>query len=990
MRYTESYVKNVKFVNKFIPFFGNVLQLVGKSSTEAFRELVQFINREGTPFKGYIGPKLSIVVDKPDDIKAVLTHCLDKPFVYEFFPSKLGLLTERSSEIWKPSRRLLNPTFNLKTLQSFIPIFNEKTKDFIDEVGKEVGNGAFDILPYASACTFHEIWSTLMGLDIDLKPNEGKEFIHSIEVIFDSIFKRFTRPWLYLDFIYRWTDLYKEEQKNYDKVRTLTNKVFEEQTKQYLDEDNDNGFENLSTNKKRHLPIIPLYVEGKLSEDLVKDQIEAFLIAGYETSSNTVAYTVLVLAMHPQIQEQVFNELRSIFDTPDEQTTYDHIQKMHLLDRVIKETMRLCPTAPFIERTSSTDVQISDCVIPKNTFIVTMFYTLHRRRDIWGDNANDFNPDNFLPENVQSRHPFAYQPFGGGSRNCIGHQYAIFSLKVMLSALLRNYKFNTHLKWSEMEFKMEITLKLESKHMVTVAPRTCQFRKLNNFFAVGSKTSFKYMIKMFAVVALVILVTWALVKYVWKMYRNESYVRNLKCKQPFIPFFGNVLSIMGLTSTEIFNKFVQFATQNETPLKMYFGSKLIVILDKPEDLKAILLSQNCLDKPYVYGFYPCPRGIATEQCGVIWKKSRKLMNPTFNLKMLQSFIPVFNEKVASVVQELKDHVGKSGIDIMPYTNAYSLDTICATVLGLDIDLKSSKGKEFIDSYLSIAQIILKRAAMPWAHFDYIYQWTDLYKQQQKRMPDVRYLINRAFDEQIKNYSPNNNFPKNDQNVTVQNEHQFIGLYMEGKFNEDMMKQQIETMLIGAFETTGSTAAFVVLMLAMHPIIQEQVFDELRSVFDTQDEEATYEHIRKMNLLDRVIKETMRLLPMGPFIERVTTADVPISSCVLPRDVLISISIFTLHRRKDIWGEHANEFNPDNFLPEKVQSRHAFSFLPFSGGPRNCIGYLYAMFSMKVMIALLLRNYQFSTDSKLSDLELKFELTLKLAKKPVITIAQRNW
>lgn len=223
---------------------------------------------------------------------------------------------------------------------------------------------------------------------------------------------------------------------------------------------------------------------------------------------------------------------------------------------------------------------------------------------------------------------------------------------------------------------------------------------------------------MFVMFILVILVTWALIKYILVMYHNESYVKDLKCKQPFIPFFGNVISIIGMSSTEIFNEFIRFATQNETPLKMYIGPKLIIILDKPKDLKAVLNSTHCFDKPYVYGFYPCPQGISTEQCtngkysiffysfflnmchllgGVLWKRSRKLINPCFNLKTLQSFIPIFYKKTMNLVDELKDHVERSGIDIMPYAAACSLDAILATVMGLDIDLKSNKGQEFIDS-----------------------------------------------------------------------------------------------------------------------------------------------------------------------------------------------------------------------------------------------------------------------------------------------------
>lgn len=118
---------------------------------------------------------------------------------------------------------------------------------------------------------------------------------------------------------------------------------------------------------------------------------------------------------------------------------------------------------------------------------------------------------------------------------------------------------------------------------------------------------------MFGVIILVIIVIWVLVKYILEMYHNESYVHSLKCIQPFIPFFGNALSLMGKTSTEIFNELIRFATQNQTPLKMYVGSKLVVILDKPEDLKAVLTSNHCFSKPYMYGFYPCPHGIITEQ-----------------------------------------------------------------------------------------------------------------------------------------------------------------------------------------------------------------------------------------------------------------------------------------------------------------------------------------------------------------------------------------
>lgn len=74
-----------------------------------------------------------------------------------------------------------------------------------------------------------------------------------------------------------------------------------------------------------------------------------------------------------------------------------------------------------------------------------------------------------------------------------------------------------------------------------------------------------------------------------------------------------------------------------------------------------------------------------------------------------------------------------------------------------------------------------------------------------------------------------------------------------------------------------------------------------------------------------------------YITITATADTAVSNCIIPRSSIIMMSIFNLHYRKDVWGDDADEFNPEHFLPEKANQRHPFCFLPFSGGPRNCIG-----------------------------------------------------
>lgn len=132
------------------------------------------------------------------------------------------------------------------------------------------------------------------------------------------------------------------------------------------------------TSKDEPFPIIPLYFEGKFSEESVKVQIEALLIPGYETTANAIAFAILALSMHPHVQEQVFEELHSVYDSQDEETTYEHIQKLHLLDRVIKETLRLFPPAPNIIRSTTDVVSISNCKLPKDTAVLLSVFTMHR------------------------------------------------------------------------------------------------------------------------------------------------------------------------------------------------------------------------------------------------------------------------------------------------------------------------------------------------------------------------------------------------------------------------------------------------------------------------------------------------------------------------------------------------------------------------------------------------------------------------------------
>jgi cytochrome P450 len=139
------------------------------------------------------------------------------------------------------------------------------------------------------------------------------------------------------------------------------------------------------------------------------------------------------------------------------------------------------------------------------------------------------------------------------------------------------------------------------------------------------------------------------------------------------------------------------------------------------------------------------------------------------------------------------------------------------------------------------------------------------------------------------------------------------------------------------ETTALTISYMALLLAQNPTIQEKLFEEINAQYPTFDEPLTLEILNRMTYLELAIKETLRLIPIVPFLGREVKEDFDLGPCTVKPGMLVAINVFSLHRRKDIWGEDAEEYNPDRFLRENVENRHPFSFIPFSAGARNCIG-----------------------------------------------------
>eukprot|EP00112_Aurelia_sp_Birch-Aquarium-sp1_P017611 Seg4099.3 transcript_id=Seg4099.3/GoldUCD/mRNA.D3Y31 product="Cytochrome P450 3A31" protein_id=Seg4099.3/GoldUCD/D3Y31 len=178
----------------------------------------------------------------------------------------------------------------------------------------------------------------------------------------------------------------------------------------------------------------------KLTENEILAQMVLFILAGYDTSSSVLGLTCYSLAIYPEIQERVYEEIKGVCSSPDT-CTYDEISQnqMPYLDACISETLRMYPPGFIGTRHCNESCSINGVEFKKGMAVIVPIYNLHHDETYFPD-PESYMPERFLPGNKESIKPFAYLPFGMGPRNCIGMRLALMEMKVVLVRMLQKYR----------------------------------------------------------------------------------------------------------------------------------------------------------------------------------------------------------------------------------------------------------------------------------------------------------------------------------------------------------------------------------------------------------------------------------------------------------------------------------------------------------------------------------------------------------------------
>ncbi|EFA02820.1 cytochrome P450 6BQ6 [Tribolium castaneum] len=456
-----------------ILFFGDTKDvLLGRLTFgEQFQELYKKLKAKGLKHGGvYLGTRPFYLPTDPEIIK----HIWQKDFQHfvnhgNYFDEEAdplsGHLFNLEDAKWKNMRVKLTPTFTSRKMKMMFQTLADCThglKDIMDE-GASSGSPV-DIKEILGRFTTDIIGSVAFGLECNSLKDPNTLFRMYGKKIFELSTGR--RLHLFLQFILPERVLHAMKFKvTPSDVETFFMKVIRD-TVGYREKNNvyRKDFLHMLIQLKNRGTVTD---DEKITEDngktgekaLTMNELAAqsfvFFAAGFETSSTTVTFALLELALNQDIQQKLREEINTCLAKSNGELTYQAIMEMTYMDKVLQETLRKYPPVPFLTRRCTKDYTIPETSIKlrKGDHVGISVVGIQNDPEYYPD-PEKFVPERFNEENKNSRHPFTWMPFGEGPRICIGLRFGMLQSKVGLAALLKNYKITLNSK-TKMPIEME-------------------------------------------------------------------------------------------------------------------------------------------------------------------------------------------------------------------------------------------------------------------------------------------------------------------------------------------------------------------------------------------------------------------------------------------------------------------------------------------------------------------------------------------------------
>ncbi|UJR08122.1 hypothetical protein I4U23_012399 [Adineta vaga] len=375
---------------------------------------------------------------------------------------RTGLLTSTGAK-WKNRRRIITPAFhNTDLLNNFVEIFNEQTAILIQRLQSIQSEREVNLYPYIASCALDIICEAAMGLSIGAQQKRNSEYVDAVLKLTDIILKRQRMPWMWPDIVFQFLPEGREHDRHLNTVHQFTKKVIDDRARDF----------HASNIQGKRLAFLDLLLKQMHEEQLtlldIQEEVDTFMFEGHDTTAAAMNFTCFMIASHPKVQEKLHEEIDRVFGNDlNRSCTMEDVDELKYLECVIKETLRLFPSVPFIAREIQEDFTYHNHKLLKGSTAVLFIYYIHRDPKYFPD-PERFDPDRFLPENSVDRPAYAFVPFSAGSRNCIGQRFALLEEKIILSSILRRFKLKTSQLRDDLHLSFEVILRSENGAFINI------------------------------------------------------------------------------------------------------------------------------------------------------------------------------------------------------------------------------------------------------------------------------------------------------------------------------------------------------------------------------------------------------------------------------------------------------------------------------------------------------------------------------------------
>ncbi|KAL8562082.1 hypothetical protein ACOMHN_031853 [Nucella lapillus] len=372
-----------------------------------------------------------------------------------------------------------------------------------------------------------------------------------------------------------------------------------------------------------------------------------------------------------------------------------------------------------------------------------------------------------------------------------------------------------------------------------------------------------------------------------------------------------------------------------------------------------------------------------------------------------------NSKAQPKIRQMKDACDKDKFqgyhergeyfEVFSDISMFTLDVILKCAFSCDTDCQRLGDQHpYVKAVFALSEMAVKRFFQPWYHTDWVYFLSPTGRRFLQCCREVHAVSDDVIQKRkqaLASGSPSTVTAEDQSRQQRRRCLDFLDILLTARDDDNQglqpeeIRAEVDTFLFEGHDTTASAISWVMYSLAEHHDIQAHCQAEVdRLLAGREVDDILWEDCSQLPYLAMCIKEAMRLHTPVPFMQRQLTQDTAIDGVVAPAGMVVNIVIYNIHHNPVVW-EDSMEYRPERFTEENCNARNRYAFIPFSAGPRNCIGQTFAMHEIKLVMAKMLHRYTLQLDpshkvEKFESLVMKTKTGIRMCAVPRQTCAQK--